>query len=83
MKKILLIFASVLLVLSLVGTTVICGLLNYYIRNEAGLLLTVLNVGLRQVLLLFGICMLVAFVASFLPVRRIAAKRPIDAIRDR
>ena len=76
------VIAMINFVLSLVGTAVICGLLNYYIRNEAGLLLTVLNVGLRQVLLLFGICLLVAFVASFLPVRRIAAKRPIDAIRD-
>ena len=77
------VIAMINFVLSLVGTVVVCGLINYYIRNEAGFLLTVLNVGLRQILLLFGICLLVAFAASFLPVRRIAAKRPIDAIRDR
>ena len=70
-------------VLSLGGTFAICGLINYLVRTEAGLLLTVLTVGLRQAGLLFGICLLVAAAASFLPVRRIAAKRPIDAIRDR
>ena len=70
-------------VVSLTGTIAICGLINHFVRSEAGLLLTVLNVGIRQVALLFGICLLVAFIASFLPVRRIAAKRPIDAIRDR
>lgn len=77
------IIAMINFVLSLGGTVAICGLINYFVRYQAGLLLTILNVGIRQVGLLFGICLLVAFVASFLPVRKIAAKRPIDAIRDR
>ncbi|MDD6199704.1 MAG: FtsX-like permease family protein, partial [Firmicutes bacterium] len=75
--------AMINFVLSLGGTFAICGLINHLVRTEAGLLLTVLTVGLRQAGLLFGICLLVAAAASFLPVRRIAAKRPIDAIRDR
>ncbi len=69
--------------ISLGGTIAACALLNSLLRYEVGLLLTVLNVGVRQVALLFGICLVVAAIASFLPVRRIAAKRPIDAIRDR
>ncbi len=77
------IIAMINFVLSLAGTIGLSALANFYIRHSAGLLLTVLNVGIRQVALLFGICVIVAFVASFLPVRRIAAKRPIDAIRDR
>ena len=77
------IIAMINFLLSLTGTAVICGVINYLVRSEAGLLLTVLNVGIRQAALLFGICLLVAAAASFLPVRRIAAKRPIDAIRDR
>jgi ABC-type lipoprotein release transport system permease subunit len=77
------VIAMINFVVSLTGTAVICGVINHLVRNEAGLLLTVLNVGIRQVALLLGICLLVALVASFLPVRRIAAKRPIDAIRDR
>ena len=77
------VIAMINFVLSLLGTSVICGVINYFIRYQAGILLTILNVGVRQVALLFGICLLVAAVASFLPVRKIAAKRPIDAIRDR
>ncbi len=77
------IIAMINFVLSLAGTVGICSLINWMLRSQAGLLLTVLNVGIRQIALLFGICLLVAAVASFLPVRRIAAKRPIDAIRDR
>ncbi|MBP3305812.1 MAG: FtsX-like permease family protein, partial [Oscillospiraceae bacterium] len=77
------VIAMINFVLSLLGTSVICGVINYFIRYRAGILLTILNVGIRQVALLFGICLLVAAVASFLPVRKIAAKRPIDAIRDR
>ena len=77
------IIAMINFVLSLTGTAVICMLINNMVRNQLGLLLTVLNVGFRQVALLLGICLAVAVVASFLPARKIAAKRPIDAIRDR
>ena len=69
--------------LSLGGTVLACWLLNTVLKMEIGIKLTILNVGIRQVALLFGVCLLVAAVASFLPVRKIAAKRPIDAIRDR
>ncbi len=77
------IIAMINFVISLGGTIGICAFINWLVRNQAGLLLTILNVGIRQVALLFGICLVVAAVASFVPVRRIAAKRPIDAIRDR
>ena len=77
------VIAMINFVLSLTGTAVICMLINNAVRNQLGLLLTVLNVGFRQVALLLGICLAVAVAASFLPVRKIAAKRPIDAIRDR
>ena len=47
------------------------------------MLVTVLSFSVRQVALLLVVSILVAFVASFLPVKRIASKRPIDAIRGR
>ena len=77
------IIAMINFVLSLTGVIVICAIINGVVRNEVGLLLTILTVGIRQIGLLFGICLIVAAAASFLPVRKIAAKRPIDAIRDR
>lgn len=57
--------------------------INYFVRFEAGVLITVLSFGIRQLLLLFAVSVFVAFIASFLPVKRIASKKPIDAIRDR
>ncbi len=69
--------------LSLAGTVGVCAVINMLAKESIGLLLTILNVGVRQAGLLLGVCLLSAFVASYLPVRKIASKRPIDAIRDR
>jgi ABC-type antimicrobial peptide transport system permease subunit len=57
--------------------------LNNILRQEAGLLITFLNFGIRQVLVLFAVSIGVAFIATFLPVRKIAAMKPIDAIKNR
>ncbi len=77
------IIAMINFVLSAVGVCVATLIINSFIRNEAGVLVTVLNFGVRQVVLLLAVSMVVAFAASFLPVKRIASKRPIDAIRGR
>jgi len=69
--------------LASVGTVLVTLAINIYIRNNTGLLITVLSFGLRQIALLFAVSMSVAFISSFLPVRKIAAKKPIDAIRNR
>ena len=58
-------------------------LINTVLRTRSGILITVLHFGIRQILLLFVICVGGAALASFLPVRRIAAKKPIDAIRNK
>ena len=57
--------------------------INGAIRKEAGVLITVLNFGPRQIILLLLISLGVAALASFVPVYRIAAKRPIEAIRNK
>ncbi len=62
-----------------VGVTVI----NYVIRTYLGVLVTVLHFGIRQILLLALISVAIAAIASFIPVYRIASKRPIDAIRNK
>ena len=77
------IIASVNFLLSAIGTALVTSSINRALRESAGLLITVLHFGLRQILLLLAISLAVAAVASFLPVRRIASKRPIDAIRNR
>ena len=77
------IIAMINFVLSGVGVFAATMLFNHLFRNEIGTLITVLNFGIRQVILLFAVSVLVAFVASYIPVKKIASKRPIDAIRDR
>ena len=77
------IIAMINFVLSAAGVFTATALINYLLRRNVGILITVLNFGVRQIVLLLAVSILVAFLASFLPVRRIASKRPIDAIRNR
>ncbi len=76
------IIAIINFVLALIGSFVVCLLLNNMFRNDYGILITLLNMGIRQVLLILGVSLLVAFISSYLPVHRIAKKKPIDAIRN-
>lgn len=77
------IIAMINFVLSSLGVLAATLIINYVIRNELGILITVLNFGVRQLALLLIVSLAVAFAASFLPVKKIASKRPIDAIRNR
>lgn len=77
------IIATINFILSSVGVFVATTLINDTLRNGVGLLITVLSFGIRQVVLLFLISIGVAALASYIPVKRIASKRPIDAIRNR
>lgn len=76
------IIAMINFVISSIGTLFIVSLINAVLRSSTGLLVTLLHFGPRQIALLFAVSILVAFVASFLPVKRIASMRPIDAIRN-
>lgn len=77
------IIAMINFLLSAIGVLAATLIINYILRNSTGLYLTVLHFGIRQILLLFAVSCLVAALASFLPVKKIASKRPIDAIRDK
>ncbi|MGN0647962.1 MAG: ATP-binding cassette domain-containing protein [Oscillospiraceae bacterium] len=84
------IFFSESFVIAMINFTIsaiLCGIgvamINYSIRTYLGVLVTVLHFGIRQVLLLVLLSVAIAAVASFIPVYRIASKRPIDAIRNK
>ena len=77
------IIAMVNFILSTIAVFAVTNVINDAFRNEVGILVTVLHCGVRQIVLLFIVSIAVAFVACFLPVRKIAAKKPIDAIRNR
>ena len=77
------IIAMINFVLSSIGVFAATVIINQLMRTEVGILITILSFGIRQLLLLLAVSIFVAFIASFLPVKRIASKRPIDAIRNR
>ena len=77
------IIAMINYVLAVAGTLSVTIVINSLLRNEAGLLITFLNFGIRQVGLLLGVSLLVAIIATFFPVRKIASMKPIDAIKNR
>ncbi|MBQ7936070.1 MAG: ABC transporter ATP-binding protein/permease [Clostridia bacterium] len=76
------IIAMINFMLSCAGVAAATAVVNHLLRRS-GILITVLNFGIRQMVLLFLVSILVAAVASFFPVKRIASKKPIDAIRNR
>ncbi len=77
------IIAMINFVIAAIATGTITAMINGIIRDEVGLLITILTFGIRQIALLFAVSVGVAAVASFLPVKKIASKRPIDAIRNK
>ncbi len=77
------IIAMINFVLSALGVFAATMIINHLVRENLGILITVLSFGPRQVILLLAVSIFVAFLASYIPVKRIASKRPIDAIRDR
>ncbi|MBR2296441.1 MAG: hypothetical protein IKA43_03435, partial [Clostridia bacterium] len=64
-------------------TGVVVYILNGIFREDLGILVTFLTFGARQGVLLLGVSLLVAFIATFLPVKKIASMKPIDAIKNR
>ena len=76
------IIAFINFILASIGSIIVCSIINGVIRTQYGMLITILNMGVRQVVLMFAVSLGVAFLSSFLPVRSIARKKPIDAIRN-
>lgn len=77
------IIAMINFTITVLATFAITTAVNMYVRENIGLLITVLTFGIRQIALVFVVSVSVAAASSYLPVKKIASKRPIDAIRDR
>ena len=75
------IIAIINFILAFIGCLVACYFINRMFRVDYGFLLTVLHVGIRQLLLMFLVSLVVAIISSFIPVYLTARKKPIDAIR--
>jgi ABC-type lipoprotein release transport system permease subunit len=78
-----LIIAAINFVLSTIATFAVCIVLNNIILASLPVDIVLLNVGIRQLILIAGVSVLSAFLGSFLPTSKISRKRPIDAINNR
>ena len=76
-----LIIAIINYILSVIATIVAVTFLNGMVRKE-GINVTLLDFGIRQIVLMLVISVLVAAIASFLPVWNIARRKPVDAIKN-
>ncbi len=77
------VIALINFVLASVATAVGSFFINKLIINELGFTVSLLNFGLRQVVVLFVISLACAFLASLIPCLKISKKKPIDAINNR
>lgn len=63
----------------LLGGAAVAG--NWLIKEEFGILTSLLSVGIRQIGLIVGLALTVSALASLIPIARLAAQKPIDVIR--
>jgi ABC-type antimicrobial peptide transport system permease subunit len=69
-------------VLAVAATIVGVTVFNNVVRNS-GVNVTLLNFGIRQIVLMLAVSLFVAAVSSFLPVWKIARRKPVDAIKNK
>ncbi len=87
-KDILRIFLTESLIIGLINSVLACGLsalgcmlVNLYIYNVMHISIAFALFGLRQILIISGVAMLTAVLASALPIFKIAKKKPVQLIR--
>ncbi|MDY0100918.1 MAG: ATP-binding cassette domain-containing protein [Bacilli bacterium] len=78
-----LIIASINIVLAMIICIIAVVAINQKVALELGAQITFLAFTFRQIVLIIGIALFSAAIASVLPVLKIARKKPIDAIYDR
>ena len=77
------IIAMIAYTFAIITTFIVSSIINNSLVSEYFLKFTLLTPGIRQILLVLAVSIGVAFISTFIPVYKIAMKRPIDAIRDR
>lgn len=69
--------------LSAIGSGIICNVINNSFASKMGVSLVLMVFGFKQIMLLLGVALLVAFASTFFPVYKFAKKNPIDSINNR
>ena len=74
------IIATINFVLSSIVTAVVCFIINKNTASSWSIYATIMNFGIRQIFILLLISFAVAAIASFLPIYKLAKKKPVDVI---
>lgn len=69
--------------ISSIVSIVTCLALNNFFRSSFNLLITILNPGVRQILLILAVGIVTALISTTLPVLNASKKKPIDAIHNK
>ena len=77
------IIALINFVLASIATIAACTIINSAMIAKLGMEIALLNVGIRQVVLILAVSWGAAFLASLIPSLKISKKKPIDAINNR
>ena len=77
------VIAFINFVLASIATIAACLVINSLMIAKLGIEIALLNVGIRQIILILAISWGAAFLASLLPTLKISRKKPIDAINNR
>ncbi|MBR6020318.1 MAG: ABC transporter ATP-binding protein/permease [Lachnospiraceae bacterium] len=77
------VIAFVNALLAILFSWLITGAINKLVQGDVLHNVILVHFGIRQVLLILAIAFGVAIVATFIPIWRIARRKPIDVIRDR
>ena len=75
------IIALINFALATIATGVVTAVIEASFKNEYHLSVRILDFGIRQIGLIFGVAVAVALIASFLPTFRISRQKPVDAIK--
>lgn len=75
------IIVGICLVLSVIGSVVLCFVINNILRAEVGLAVTIFVFSFISVLMMFALALVVALISTFLPVYFAARKKPVESIR--
>lgn len=75
------IIVGICTILSLIGSVVLTGVINNILKAEVGLDVTLFVFGWVSVVMMIGVALAVAFVATFLPVFFASRKKPVESIR--
>lgn len=78
-----LLIATINFVLAAVATIIGGSVINNAIISKLGVTIPLINVGVRQLVLILAVSWGSAFIASLIPTTKISRKKPIDAINNR